>query len=704
MSFLLALALCLTLLPATALAAEEPGLCYLSLLEGPGQPLDVDRNSSYSFDDITMEPFSQRKDVAMFFYDGDTYTPVDVTLRPGTCVDLWDVSEHYGPDYEDKTGWYFFSPYDFTSGALEYTHTDGETYSIGIETVIPQYAFYAEPIVSQENYRMYALMTKNTNEAYADFQYTTTLYLKAENSSYSGFTTDGLEISCGQQLYNEDGFMVSWFDENGEEYFLKPVTRGEDYDYILEVEDGGKTLKVIFYANVGDLNFMVNKWSGNYWQWGSYVNLLVPDASDALVLNISANSGFETAKFLPTHVFRQIAAAGTDIILKDSQFPGDVTLDKDVAGTIAGADDVAFAMTAEAATAEEEALIAQALASGEEALDVLDLTLYFGTETRHELGGKAIIRYDCDLPNGTVVRVYYLNEQDELEEMEATFRNGKIIFSTDHFSKFVLVEVNEGSDNDGESSDVDPVVEPTPAAEPANPVKVEADGIKVTPRTAFAGETVTVTVKDGYDITDIIATDRNGKEIDVTFKNGKYTFKMPDGKVNITPIYAPKTPAFADVPLDHTFAEEIRWASEQGYMKGITQSNFLPGASISRQQIWMTLARHAGLQPASMAEAKAWAVANGITDGSNPGGAVTRQQLVTLLYRYAVLMGYDVSVGENTNILSYDDAFSISAYAIPAFQWACGAGVVNGTGVSTLSPAGGATRGQFAAFLYRFSN
>ena len=90
------------------------------------------------------------------------------------------------------------------------------------------------------------------------------------------------------------------------------------------------------------------------------------------------------------------------------------------------------------------------------------------------------------------------------------------------------------------------------------------------------------------------------------------------------------------------------------------------------------------------------------SDGSNPGQAVTRQQLVTLLYRYAVLMGYDVSVGEDTNILSYDDVSSVSEYAIPAFQWACGAGVVNGTSNSTLSPLGTASRAQFAVMLQRF--
>ena len=76
-----------------------------------------------------------------------------------------------------------------------------------------------------------------------------------------------------------------------------------------------------------------------------------------------------------------------------------------------------------------------------------------------------------------------------------------------------------------------------------------------------------------------------------------------------------------------------------------------------------------------------WANAIGIVKGydSDTFGAndfITREQLAAILYRYAQYKGYDVSVGEDTNILSYEDAFHISEYAIPAIQWACGAGIM----------------------------
>ena len=106
-------------------------------------------------------------------------------------------------------------------------------------------------------------------------------------------------------------------------------------------------------------------------------------------------------------------------------------------------------------------------------------------------------------------------------------------------------------------------------------------------------------------------------------------------------------------------------------------------------------------------DAVRWAAGADIVGGYGNGefGAddtITREQLAAILYRYAVYKGYDVSVGEDTNLLSYADFADLSEYAIPAMQWACGAGIVNGTSESTLTPQGEATRAQVAAMLQRF--
>ena len=240
-------------------------------------------------------------------------------------------------------------------------------------------------------------------------------------------------------------------------------------------------------------------------------------------------------------------------------------------------------------------------------------------------------------------------------------------------------------------------------------LETEGEGtVKVDPRTPGQGDAVTVTPTPdrGWDVGSVTVTDRNGREIDVTERrNSTWTFEQPRGRVTIAVTFVPAggTALFADVPEGHWAEAAIRYVWENGLMNGTSAASFNPGGTLSRQQVWMILARMAGADPADMAAAKAWAVAGGISDGTSPGGAVTRQQLAALLYRFAVMMGYDVSVGESTNILSYADAFDAAEYAIPALQWACGAGIIHGTGDgSTLSPQGTATRAQAAVMLERF--
>ena len=240
------------------------------------------------------------------------------------------------------------------------------------------------------------------------------------------------------------------------------------------------------------------------------------------------------------------------------------------------------------------------------------------------------------------------------------------------------------------------------------PGKITGGEITMNKRYAEEGETVTLTAipDEGYELDTLIVTDSRGRELDLKYEeNGEYSFKMPAGRVEIEVSFREigSVLPFTDVAEDHWAVREISWALENGYMNGTSAAAFHPSGTVSRQQVWMILSRMAGADPADMAAAKAWAVANGISDGTNPGGAVTRQQLAALLYRFAVQNGYDVSIGENTNLLSYTDFANLSEYAVPAMQWACGAGIITGTGDgSTLSPQGTATRAQLAVMLYRW--
>ena len=229
--------------------------------------------------------------------------------------------------------------------------------------------------------------------------------------------------------------------------------------------------------------------------------------------------------------------------------------------------------------------------------------------------------------------------------------------------------------------------------------------IRVSPRTPEAGDEVTITPDpdSGYEVDQVTVTDRDGDEIRVTAnRDGTYTFTQPRGRVTIevTFVRAGESVFFDDVPASFWAYDEIAWAYDNGYVNGTSAATFSPNSSITRQQVWMILARLSGADPASMAAAREWAMVNDISDGTNPGNAVTRQQLVALLYRYAQMMGYDN--GAREALTSFPDAGTVSGYAQEPMQWSVANGIVAGTSAGTLNPAGTATRAQFAVILYRF--
>ena len=232
--------------------------------------------------------------------------------------------------------------------------------------------------------------------------------------------------------------------------------------------------------------------------------------------------------------------------------------------------------------------------------------------------------------------------------------------------------------------------------------------VTVSPKSARKGAAVTITVKpdDGYELDGLTVTDASGKAVKVTEgKNGKFTFTMPASKVEVEASFTAikeETPArrFTDVPDGYWAEDEIHWAADSGYMNGNTAATFNPEGTVTRQQLWMILARLSGYQPADFDEARAWAMDNSISDGTNPGGAVSRQQLVTILYRYAERMGHNTA--GSADLTAYPDHAGVAAYATGAMGWSVANGIVGGTAAGTLNPAGTATRAQFAAILYRF--
>ena len=222
--------------------------------------------------------------------------------------------------------------------------------------------------------------------------------------------------------------------------------------------------------------------------------------------------------------------------------------------------------------------------------------------------------------------------------------------------------------------------------------------LKVNPSNGSAGTliTVTATPDKGYELAYITV---DGERITGS------TFRMPDHDVTVSALFVPVSFPFTDVKSGDWFYDAVAYVYANGLMDGTSATTFEPNANMTRAMVWAILARIDGetVTGADWASAaRTWAMAGGVSDGTDPNGPVTREQFATMLYRYAAAKGYDVSIGESTNILSYADFASISEYAIPAMQWACGSGIVTGVTDSTLAPQGTATRAQCAAMLMRF--
>ena len=222
--------------------------------------------------------------------------------------------------------------------------------------------------------------------------------------------------------------------------------------------------------------------------------------------------------------------------------------------------------------------------------------------------------------------------------------------------------------------------------------------LKVNPSNGSAGTliTVTATPDKGYELAYITV---DGERITGS------TFRMPDHDVTVSALFVPVSFPFTDVKSGDWFYDAVAYVYASGLMDGTSATTFEPNANMTRAMVWAILARIDGetVTGADWADtARTWAMASGVSDGTDPNGPVTREQFATMLYRYAAAKGYDVSIGESTNILSYADFASISEYAIPAMQWACGSGIVTGVTDSTLVPQGTATRAQCAAMLMRF--
>ena len=253
--------------------------------------------------------------------------------------------------------------------------------------------------------------------------------------------------------------------------------------------------------------------------------------------------------------------------------------------------------------------------------------------------------------------------------------------------------------------------------EPTYPVttpgKTENGTVTVSPRSAEKGDTVTITAKpdSGYQLDDLTVTDKNGKELKLTDKgNGKYTFTMPASKVEVNATFVKEVEIspFSDVSTSAYYYEAVKWAQEKGITGGIGNSLFGPNQPCTRAQIVTFLWRAAGSpEPKSMssfsdvsadsyyAKAVAWAVENGITTGTgdgkfSPDATCTRAQSVTFLFR---------AIGKPVDSKAEFSDVPADSYYANAVAWTVENGITTGLGDGKFAPNAICTRAQIAAFL-----
>ncbi|MEE0511641.1 MAG: leucine-rich repeat protein [Peptococcaceae bacterium] len=253
---------------------------------------------------------------------------------------------------------------------------------------------------------------------------------------------------------------------------------------------------------------------------------------------------------------------------------------------------------------------------------------------------------------------------------------------------------------------------------------------------ATEGETVTITATpdDGY-MLDTLSVTAGGKELEVIDNgDGTYSFTMPSSKVSITAAFTedpdwvdpeqPEEPGtttvadiFNDVVPDAWYTDAVQYAYDNGLMTGTSATTFEPNTTTTRGMIVSMLHRLEGSPAVGIADFSdvasgdwyadpvAWAASEGIVGGYGdgtfgPNDPITREQMASILYRYADYKGLDVSA--RASLDAYSDADSVSPWASDVMSWAVSEGIISGMTEDTLAPQGTATRAQVAAMFQRF--
>lgn len=212
---------------------------------------------------------------------------------------------------------------------------------------------------------------------------------------------------------------------------------------------------------------------------------------------------------------------------------------------------------------------------------------------------------------------------------------------------------------------------------------------------------LTVTPDEGWRLGSLSAVGPDGAQLALrSLGGGKYAFTMPGSKVTVSAVFVRgEGLGFTDVAPGAWYYDAVAYVSENGLMNGVDTGIFDPDGSLTRAMVWTILARIEGADTEGgetwYAKARDWAMETGVSDGTDAMGAITREQLVTMLWRSRGEPGVDF-------LLTARDADSISSWAYEAMRWAVSEGIIEGDENGFISPAATATRAQAAAIIMRF--
>lgn len=232
----------------------------------------------------------------------------------------------------------------------------------------------------------------------------------------------------------------------------------------------------------------------------------------------------------------------------------------------------------------------------------------------------------------------------------------------------------------------------TVACDYARAVVTDPNGVRIE-STLSGGKISFVAAMGGaYTITRVGTSAPSSKPAD----SGKNDGQQPDDGTYVNP--------YPDVQAGDWYSGAVQFVTEEKLMTG-TGKGFEPNAATTRAMLWTILARMDGADTNSTgawyAAAQDWAVKHGVSDGTSPDGKISREQLATMLYRYAKERGM-VKADAQAELSAFADGAAVSPYAVEAMRWAVGAGIVNGMD-GKLNPQGEATRAQMATMLMRYA-